>query len=94
MFTDLIHIAAQISQRSATGDPDPVQVLKALATGRGAEARADGEALAQRVLAEVLGRREVALALAVLRRGPDADHRLVDLCEMLLTAATKKERVA
>ena len=86
IFTDLIHIAGKIVQRSATADPDPVRVLSALARGRGTEAKADGQALAQHVLAEVLGRREVALALAVLRGGPHADHRLVDLCELLVEA--------
>ncbi len=52
-----------------------------------------GEALARRVLVETLGSKEVRLALAVLRRGPDADHRLVALCEALLVAqAARRER--
>lgn len=51
------------------------------ARGGGAGA---GEVLAQDVLAKVLGAREVQLALDVLRGGVHADHRLVDLCEVLL----------
>lgn len=86
VLTDLIHIAARVSSRSATAQPDPVRVLCTLAKRRGTEARELGEALAQHVLAEALSRREVALALAVLRGGPHGDHRLVDLCELLVEA--------
>ncbi len=89
VFTDLIHIAGKISQRSATGDPDPVRVLCTLAKGRGDEARMEGQALALHVLAETLGRREVALALAVLRGESHADHRLVDLCELLVEISSQ-----
>lgn len=103
MIADLFHIAAQVSSRSASASteevsvgaeaaPDPEAVLRALIDRRMGEARQMGEALARRVLAETLGSKDVRLALAVLREGTDADHRLVDLCEIRLQAAAEVQR--
>ena len=109
VIADLIHVAVGVSSRSATAleegvprgaagaeagaAPDPQTVLRALIDRRGNEARVMGEALARRVLVETLGSKEVRLALVALRRGPDADHRLVALCEALPVAqAARRER--
>ena len=90
IFTRLIRIAGQQSQRIATTAPDPVEVLQALADGRGAWAREEGRALATDVLVTCLTAPAVALALAALEGGPGADHRLIDLCELLARAASGK----
>ena len=87
VFTALVRIAGRELQLSATAGADPVEVLLALGEGRGPAAREMGRALAAALLAEWLLWPVAVLALAVLDRGPDADHRLIDLCELLATAA-------
>lgn len=84
VFAGLIRVAGRISSQNVSAKPDPVATLRAFAEKRGGEARAHGVAVARDVLAKALGLREVALAIEALAGGPHADHRLVDLCELLL----------